>query len=381
MTPEQINQIVAQITTRFYQLQADRTSSHLSSNSPRPAPSSRAAPTSVEQLAAAFRSVVPASGHPLHQSRPAEQRKFLDRLSGAQKLVLLYENLDIQDQARASIPVDALHDEAHVLQVQNPKATFDQLLMKCLLKWFKGDSFKWVNQPPCDKCQGETVSIGATAPTSDDTKYGATTVELYKCKSCHSHTRFPRYNDPVKLLETRRGRCGEWANVFCLICRTMGFETRYILDFTDHVWTEVYDVHEKRWVHCDSCEGEGAYDTPLMYETGWGKKLTYIVAIGINDVVDVTRRYSRTPEIWSRRNLVNEEWISPALKSITLGCRRTLSESFRIELAQRDKEEELELKGSSMSLSSGDGLVGRQSGALEWREMRGEMGNSSPDKK
>jgi len=47
----------------------------------------------------------------------------------------------------------------------------------------------------------------------------------------------------------------------------------------------------------------------LQYEAGWGKKLTYIVAIAKDEVVDVIRRYTRQwDQVKARRTLV---WPSP----------------------------------------------------------------------
>lgn len=114
---------------------------------------------------------------------------------------------------------------------------------------------------------------------------------VYKCKVCGTTTTFPRFNSPRSLFKSRRGRCGEFANLFGVYCRSLGFDTRYVLDFTDHVWTEVWSVRQQRWLHADSCEG--LIDKPNMYEQGWGKKLNYAIGATYDSVADVTKRYTR----------------------------------------------------------------------------------------
>jgi peptide-N4-(N-acetyl-beta-glucosaminyl)asparagine amidase len=109
--------------------------------------------------------------------------------------------------------------------------------------------------------------------------------------------------------------------VFTLCCRATGYDTRFVHDWTDHVWTEVYSDKLERWIHLDSCEAGLkirthnfasliAFDTPMVYESGWGKKLTYIVAFSVDEVVDVTQRYTRKyAEVLRRRTLISERWL------------------------------------------------------------------------
>ena len=127
-------------------------------------------------------------------------------------------------------------------------------MVLCVGSWFKG-YFSWVNNAPCEHCGStSTVSQGGDRPRANEKAYGAGVVEVYKCNECSQLTRFPRYNHPGKLMETRRGRCGEWANAFTLCCIALGFEARHTVDWTDHVWTEVYSEEQQRWIHCDACE-------------------------------------------------------------------------------------------------------------------------------
>ena len=91
--------------------------------------------------------------------------------------------------------------------------------------------------------------------------------------------------------------------------KALGHKARLILDFTDHVWTEVYLEKDMKWVHMDSCEN--SYNAPLLYEKGWGKKLTYCIAVNQLEIVDVTPRYTLNyAQTRQRRLMVNEKWLA-----------------------------------------------------------------------
>lgn len=117
---------------------------------------------------------------------------------------------------------------------------------------------------------------------------------------------------------------------------------RYVLDETDHVWTEVYSCAQKRWLHCDPCEN--ACDTPLIYESGWKKKLSYVIAYSAEEVQDVTWRYSSChKELLQRRNKCGEMELIDALVKLREERQKRLSEAKRLYLTKRLLMELVEL--------------------------------------
>uniref|UniRef100_H3G591 Transglutaminase-like domain-containing protein n=1 Tax=Phytophthora ramorum TaxID=164328 RepID=H3G591_PHYRM len=282
-----------------------------------------------------------------------------------------YENKQMQAEALRRIPVDKLHERAQANP--SPMPLYQDELVKQLLHWFKREFFTWMNQPRCSTCNHEkTRSVRNEGPSTPEEITGhASRVEVYQCPVCSAFTRFPRYNDPVKLLDTRTGRCGEWANCFTLCCRAMGFEARYVLDVTDHVWTEVYSDHFKRWLHCDSCEDQ--LDCPLTYEVGWGKKLSYIFSFAHDEVVDTARRYTQNwAEMRSRRQEVSEKWLESTINQINCGLweRYTPERVAVLRERARNESEEL-LRGRAAQTTE---VKGRVSGSAEWKNQRNEEG-------
>lgn len=304
------------------------------------------------------------------------------RLQASYGSVLQYESPHAQNKAREAIPLADLEEEAAV-QLARHGVRFprrDQLreaLLRRLLVWFKS-WFRWVDSPACPRCPGGSGArgrfCGVGAPTADDLRHGGHRVELHACTGCGHLSRFVRYNDAVKLLSTREGRCGEWANAFTLCCRAVGFEARKVEDWSDHVWTECYLEGQGRWVHLDPCEA--SYDTPLLYEQGWGKALSYVFAVGREGVSDVIMRYTRKwEEVKGRRREGSEEEVRRVCEAITERARMSFRAERREELRERDKEEEEQLKkGRGNPVPGLENLPGRQTGSEEWRRERGRWG-------
>ena len=200
------------------------------------------------------------------------------------KVVLRYEDEETRAIAASLIPVETL--KARV-EAKDPAPEFakDVLLLE-LVQWFKEEFFQWHDQPTCETCNVQTHHQGLTPPTSEESRYLAERVESYFCAVCRKSFRFPRwvgaacfwclsngrlllclevsrrfrgkacpsryasvqtavsfegenslisdvsrissnrYNCPRKLMETRVGRCGEWANVFTLFCLALDFDAR-----------------------------------------------------------------------------------------------------------------------------------------------------------
>jgi len=225
---------------------------------------------------------------------------FAGRLQGMGLHVGCFAEVAVVEKARGVVPVVALAHSAAAAAAAaggggGGAAPFRYHLLRALLGWFKGSFFTWVNSVPCEACGGGTSPSGGAPPTPAEREGGgAGAVELHRCTApaCGKVTRFPRFNAPGVLLDTRRGRCGEWTNAFVVLALALGFEARHVTDFTDHVWAEVrlprVDGEAPAWLHADPCEA--ALDTPLLYEKGWGKKLSFVFAAGFAGFRDVTRR-------------------------------------------------------------------------------------------
>ncbi|CAH0551290.1 unnamed protein product [Brassicogethes aeneus] len=304
---------------------------------------------------------------------------FLRYIEAQFHQALAYEDKELQERATKLIPVNKLELNAteHLRKLQTEykkknipdlNISIQDMLILELLEWFKEDFFAWVDTVECSHCSGKTKSSHMSQDPKD-LKY-TDRVEIHKCITCGKFSPFPRYNDLNILLETRKGRCGEWAKIFTLLCRAMGWDARFIEAVDeDHVWTEVYSFSQKRWLHCDPCEN--ICDKPLIYEAGWNKNLSYVLAFSAEEVQDVTWRYSGShDEVRKRRKKVPESELIEAMLKLRDNRQKNLSKSKKEYLTRRTLFELAELLVERKA--SGEDAQSRISGAMEWKMSRCE---------
>ena len=316
-----------------------------------------------------------ANSNEKHKS-PSELDIALDSID----LAKIYEGVDKRENEREN------KDGSNLI--------YEDFIVLELLRYFKHDFFKWINKPECTRCKQSSDNIMPTGNSGPPNPNPGeiSIIENYKCTKCNIAVSFARYNNPIKLLETKRGRCGEWVNCFIFILRALlgsQSQIRYVWNNEDHVWCEYYSLGLKRWIHLDPCEG--VFDEPNLYCENWGKKMSWCFAFGETYIMDVSNKYitksdkqiDKLESVSSLKNIkdfidaLNDDKLVRYYSSIELtnsNDNRNLMRLYQEVILIHNKE--ILKKENKIEPSKVDEIPkGRQTGDAKWTKSRGEDGN------
>ena len=184
----------------------------------------------------------------------------------------------------------------------DPERSLDETgaVLLPLLRWFNA-AFPYYRQQ-CAVCGEElqTHLLATTKASPSEQTFEALRTELYHCGACDSHFRIPRYNQIRKILAERRGRCGEYSMVFYHLMSALDYETRWVVDWSDHCWVEI--LVGDAWVHMDP--SVGIWNDKDMYKNDWDKRHMFVLAFCADGCEDVTAAYADDMvQVWQRRDL------------------------------------------------------------------------------
>ncbi|KAG8803607.1 peptide-N4-(N-acetyl-beta- glucosaminyl)asparagine amidase [Serendipita sp. 399] len=305
----------------------------------------------------------------MSRPRSGEEDGLRSTIANLDKQVDKYENEELLRLARGEIPLDELKAVAEALQESDTSLCYEGL--KRFSRFEVSSEVSYIRCP--------RGSFGQVVQA--DLFQMDWCVHLLKAEEKCLVTKRRPYTmfeiDPRYLMRSRVGRCGEFANLFALFIRAVGLRGRYVWNAEDHVWNEYYSPALKRWVHMDSCEN--ARDQHLLYDVGWGKKQSYILAFSTEGAQDVSRAYIKDyGAALSRRNRMNEDDLQSVLAEVTRKRRAKLERKRLAELEQEDEWQAKFLRGEPSSASQEKeaeaDLGPRQSGTAEWKAARGEDG-------
>ena len=88
--------------------------------------------------------------------------------------------------------------------------------------------------------------------------------------------------------------------VFYHLMSALDYETRWIVDWSDHCWVEI--LVGDSWVHMDP--SVGIWNDKDMYKNDWDKRHMFVLAFCADGCEDVTAAYADDMvQVWQRRDL------------------------------------------------------------------------------